>query len=140
VEDDYLYVDWLRDAIESNVGGKVEVITTELEFRNRFEELATRAPDIVLMDIMLRWTDPSPEMVPPPKGLGTFHRAGLRCLQLLRADKRTSQVPVILYSVLEESDIAQDMKELGLSARHVAKSIHPEALFGQIQSYLPNKA
>jgi len=136
VEDDYMYVNWLKDELESNLGHQVEVISTEQDFRTRGASIAKTPPDVVLMDIMLRWADPSNEMIPPPPCHGTFHRAGLRCLQMLRNDPRTRDVPVILYSVLDESDIARDMQELGLTARHVEKSIHPEILFAQIQREL----
>lgn len=139
VEDDYLYVEWLRDIIEANIGASLDVISTELGFRTRFADLAAKPPDIILMDIMLRWTDPSPDMVRPPAGLGTFHRAGLRCLHLLRGDQQTRNIPVILYSVLEESDIAEDLKELGLTTLHVVKSIHPETLLDQINSALASR-
>jgi CheY-like chemotaxis protein len=137
IEDDYLYANWLEKEIRISLGVDVEEVTTEHGFHLKLGEIVENPPDVIVMDIMLRWADPAPDMPIPPVDLGSFHRAGLRCLCLLRADKTTRSTPVILYSNLDESDIVHEMRELGLAAPHVPKSSNAKVILDQIQSLLP---
>jgi CheY-like chemotaxis protein len=106
VEDDYqqaeLVTSWLRKAWPRI---EVERIETELEFRKRLPALSARPPNVFIIDVMLRWADPSPDMEEPPSEILNegFYRAGLRCVKLLRQDAGTSRVPVILQSALSAS-------------------------------------
>jgi DNA-binding response OmpR family regulator len=80
-------------------------ISTESDLYSRFDEIAGKGFDLAIIDVMLRWADPSPEMPEPlPEVVeGGFFRAGVRCKQKLQSDPRTSSIPVIIYTVLDES-------------------------------------
>jgi DNA-binding NarL/FixJ family response regulator len=80
-------------------------ISTESDLYNRFDEIAEKGFDLAIIDVMLRWADPSPEMPDPPPAVveGGFFRAGIRCKEKLQSDQRTSSIPVIVYTVLDES-------------------------------------
>src|SRR2546425_8168130 len=107
IEDDYLQADWIRQKLtEAMPNANIRLIATEAEFRSQFENIANQDPDVVVMDVMLRWADPSPDLTPPPQDVREegFYRAGLRCERMLAEDNRTSRVPVILYTVLELAD------------------------------------
>ena len=134
VEDDPHYVNDLRDSLDE-FASDIAVISTEAAFRAAYEAIASNPPELIVMDIMLRWTDPSEQMSSPSNKSDSFHRAGLRCLKMLRDDPRTQNVQVILYSVLEESDVARDMRAMGLTARHVVKSMHTD-IVKQIKNIL----
>ena len=83
VEDDHLQSEWIEIEIKKHFPGvQVEKIATEYDFRIKLEDVKKNPPDIILIDVMLRWTDPSPNMIHAPKDVkedgGHFH-AGFRC-------------------------------------------------------------
>lgn len=109
VEDDKLQFSFIKNAIKQGrhfSNSRVERIATESEFIDKLDSIATDRPDVILLDIMLRWTDPSPQMTLPPPEIAEqgFFRAGVRCEQRLAADPRTRNIPVIVYSILEKKD------------------------------------
>jgi CheY-like chemotaxis protein len=113
VEDDKLQYEWLDRFLRENKSlnvTRLERIKTEKEFADRFEEIASNPPNVILLDVMLRWADPSPDLTPPPPEVEKegFFRAGLRCEQKLAADDRTKNIPIIIYSVLESEDLGRD--------------------------------
>jgi DNA-binding response OmpR family regulator len=68
VEDDKMQYQFLHNALrESKTLGPLRVvrISTEKGFNDRFEEIAADKPDVILMDIMLRWADPEPNLPLP---------------------------------------------------------------------------
>lgn len=112
VEDDKLQFETISNSIlENRALYKLEIkrIVTELEFRERFEEIATDKPAAILMDVMLRWTTKN-RLVEPPKEVeeNGFYRAGLRCEKMLAADSRTKNIPIMIYSVLGKDDLEDD--------------------------------
>ena len=105
VEDDYQQAELIENALRQEPDFApltTERVSTESGFRAAFEGFAARPPDVVIMDVMLRWADPAPGLDPPPPEIKKegFHRAGLRNERLLAADPRTRAVPVVLYTVL----------------------------------------
>src|ERR1039458_10474172 len=63
LEDDPLQAEWIRQTIESGVAGsKVNHVGTESEFVARFPGIVAAPPTLILMDVMLRWADPSPNI------------------------------------------------------------------------------
>lgn len=121
VEDDHLLADQVEQEIAREIPtAKIDRIRTEFEFRERMHELIAEPPGVVILDIMLRWTDSAPSMPTRPPDVeksGRF-RAGIRCLELLR--KQNSNVPVILFTVLEKTDLKLELE--GNQALHVVKS------------------
>jgi CheY-like chemotaxis protein len=117
VEDDIIQSDFICDALEQEFpGGEVELIKTEQEFRSRLDNIAKRTPDVVIMDVMLRWTDPSPDQVPSPEDVREegHYRAGFRCRKLLSERGQTKDVPVILYTVLDHADISHELQDISI--------------------------
>lgn len=115
VEDDIIQSDLICEALGQEFPtGEVELIKTEHEFRSRLHDKGWRAPDIIIMDVMLRWTDPSPEQPPSPADVREegHYRAGFRCRKLLSEHRRTKDVPVILYTVLDHADISHELQDI----------------------------
>jgi CheY-like chemotaxis protein len=83
-------------------------IATESEFRDSLDRIADDPPALVIMDVMLRWCDPSPEMPPQPDDVRAagFSRAGVRCSQLLRANSMTRGIPVVVFTVLDANGLS----------------------------------
>src|ERR1035437_5648559 len=100
VEDDFLQRDSIRKALEQNFeGAVVDSRASESEFLRDFEAIASSPPDIAVIDVMLRWTNPSRDAPNPPTEPWDPQRAGLRCAQRLHDDGRTSGAKIILYTV-----------------------------------------
>lgn len=143
VEDDHLQEGPLEEYLTGAISGAdIETIGTELEFRNRLPVLRERVPDLVIMDVMLRWTFPAPDAVAPPEDVNTggYYRAGLRCARLLADDPRLSGVPVILYTILERSDLERDGEALPKNSTYVGKNAELEVLSRKIRNLLRARA
>jgi len=142
VEDDHLQDEPLSEHLrEEFPGGRVLSIRTELEFRNRLEDFRADRPDVAIMDVMLRWALPSPDMQPPPQQVAEegFYRAGLRCAELLAADPRLRTVPVIFYTILERSDLEQDGTRLPSDSVYVRKSPDMDLLARKVRERLARR-
>jgi CheY-like chemotaxis protein len=104
VEDDASYADALETALRREFpGAKIERVATEHEFLRRLDSFQREPPRVFVIDVMLRWTDPAPNMPPPPDDVSRdgFFRAGLRCRERLDGHPRTRCVPVVFHTVLE---------------------------------------
>jgi CheY-like chemotaxis protein len=137
VEDDPLQAEWIRATIERHIpNSDIRQLKTEHEFVAEFEAIALRPPRVILLDAMLRWTDPVRDMpiMPAEVQKGGLAQAGLRCRQRLSADSRTSAIPVILYSVLQGNpsrpETLQFMPE---DVTHVQKNADPVEMIGKIK-------
>lgn len=110
IEDDHLQAQAIQSGLRNSLVREYphlvfETISTESDFYDRFDELAKRGCDLIIIDVMLRWADPSPQMKEPPAEVveGGFFRAGVRCKQKLESDPRTSSTPAIIYTVLDDT-------------------------------------
>ncbi len=68
----------------------------------------------VLINTMIRWADPDPNMEKPPQEILEvgFYRASFRCSKMLNEDERTRNIPVILYTILDIEDIEEIEDEI----------------------------
>lgn len=139
VEDDHLQEGPLQEHLANTItGADIETVCTELEFRQRLPALRERVPDLVVMDVMLRWSFPAPDAVPPPEDVasGGYYRAGLRCAGLLADDPRLCGVPVVLYTILERSDLEREGETLPANSTFVGKNTELSCLIRKIRNLL----
>lgn len=139
VEDDHLQEGPLQEHLGGTVSdADIETICTERDFRTRLPALRERVPDIVIMDVMMRWTFPAPDAVPPPADVATggYYRAGLRCARLLADDPVLSGVPVVLYTILERSDLERDGESLPSNSTFVGKHTELDVLSRKVRDLL----
>ena len=115
VEDDYIQWGALREALEKALRRKipelrVERIATEERFRAALADIVRNPPDVIIMDVMLRWADAGERLPEAPEEVRRegYRRAGVRCRRLIADNPATRDIPVILYTVLEESDLRED--------------------------------
>jgi len=130
VEDDYLQADWLGQILRDQLSGvEIEHIRSEQKFYDWLESLKSSPPDLVILDVMLRWTDPGSE-IPAPEEVskGGYYRAGLRCEKLLRQKEGTRSTPVILYTVLEALDLGAEIDKISDKSKYLGKSSDPSPL------------
>jgi hypothetical protein len=139
VEDDHLQegplVDEINDAYPS---GRVESIYTEHEFRRQLSVMRDAAPDLVIMDVMLRWADPGPDNTDPPKEVvrDGFYRAGLRCAEMLADDDKLRAVPIIIYTILEKEDLERRGKPMPANVTYVRKSADLDVLLRKVREFI----
>jgi CheY-like chemotaxis protein len=126
---------WLIEKLKTLApGAQISHIRTESAFQDRFDEIRASPPDLVFMDMMVRWADPEKDMRLPPDDYPGFHRAGLRCVSRLQGDPVTAHIPVIITTVLEDVDF--DADELPQSVTLVTKEVDPARLMEEIISRL----
>lgn len=139
VEDDYIQAEWIHRTLEDAFPGvNVSHIETEFKFRSSLAAITNNPPDIVILDVMLRWDDPGPQLQPAPPDVTSegFYRAGLRCQKLLAQSNPTSTIPVILYTVLERADLAADLEGLPNNVIHLRKDSDQGSLIRLMRSWL----
>jgi len=137
LEDDHLQALGIRKGLEEALQpthGPLEftTISTESQFRAMFDEIARTSFDLAIIDVMVRWADPAPNMPEPPEEVretGSF-RAGLRCKKMLEEDPRTQTVPMLIYTLLESSRLPPDVN-------FVAKAADLTPLVERIKQLLP---
>lgn len=134
VEDDHLQAErLLNDLRLAFPQATCELIKTESEFRNKLDAFVERPPDAIVMDVMIRWTDPTPDMAPPPKDVKgeDYFRAGVRCAKLL--EERGVHSPIILYTILDAADLKEDLAKVSKIAIHLRKEASSESLVRRIR-------
>ena len=125
VEDDHLQEGPLVEQLDDSFPDcRIDIVCTERDFRDRLSGLRNAAPDLVVMDTMLRWADPKPDSAEPPDEVVEegFYRAGLRCVDLMAGDDKLKDVPVILYTILEKEDLERQGKRLPANITYMRKS------------------
>ena len=145
VEDDYLFAEDMRQDILSNpkfAGSQVDMVCTEQEFREKFADIIRAKYDLVILDVMIRWVEPSPEQKPPEDDVleEGYFRAGIRCLQKLRGNDATKEIPVVIHSNLDDKKILEEMNRRGLNgvSKIVAKSGSARELMDALENASPS--
>jgi CheY-like chemotaxis protein len=127
VEDNYLWVDLMKKSLNQAFKSsqvEVDVVKTELGFRERFEEFQRHPPDLFIIDVMLRWTTASSGMTMPPAEVtgGSATPPGFRCQELLAASPATRDVPVLLNSAFHSSNWESKLRALPPHAVYLPKA------------------
>jgi CheY-like chemotaxis protein len=138
VEDDHLQRNYVKQALEDELGADVKTLCCEKNFIDGFEKLAADPPGLAVLDIMLMWARPSKDEADQPPDDRTPEQAGLRCAAMLRNDPRTSDVKVLLYSVFPERDIMN--RDMAKGAVMIVKEADCQNLFEEIQKLYPDPA
>lgn len=136
VEDDFLQCDSIRKALEQNfAGAAVDTNASESEFLRDFEAIASSPPDIAVIDVMLRWANPSRDAPNLPTEPWEPQRAGLRCAQRLHDDGRTSSAKIILYTVFNRVNMDDVQPPEG--AIWLTKELSVQDLIDIVKGLLP---
>lgn len=110
VEDDPMDAMQIREELEPR-GARVDVITTEQEFAESLPGIGKNPPDLIIIDVMLRWTKPRPglteDSIPKDVRDQGFYFAGLRCIDQLEQDPKTKAIPWIIYTGLDRNNFTK---------------------------------
>jgi CheY-like chemotaxis protein len=135
VEDDKIQLELLiRGLNEVFSTPRITSFRTEKEFRGALETIAMNPPDVIILDIMLKWTEPSRDQEPAPPDViaGKFYRAGFRCQELLQRGDKTRNVPVILYTVVGLDEYLSERATLPSNVRILQKEAKLDNLLSVI--------
>lgn len=133
IEDDSIQAARLESLIQSKFSAvTVDKIATELEFRKRLPEIADGSYKVALVDMMLRWTDPSPKMEPPEEDVikEGFFVGGLRCRKALLEKK----IPSIVFTVLSRENLPREYVDEGIDFIQKGPSFQP--ILEKLKGYL----
>jgi CheY-like chemotaxis protein len=127
VEDDYQDRVKAESSLRKTIPElEVQCIDTESAFRNWLSQLDGPLPDLVVFDVRLPWTRPSPDMEPAPADYEGAENAGLRCYELLRNRAGGQRIPVIFLTqatvtVRDNASVLpkRERANLGELARHL---------------------
>lgn len=136
VEDDHDQASWIKERMaEAFSELEVRIFNTEYEFQIRLPEFEAFPPGIFIFDVMVRWTIPSPDMIPPPSNvkLEGRWRAGLRCERLVAASPPLRGVPVILYTILGANDLHRELAFAKGNFVHLQKNANEEPLLAAVE-------
>ena len=124
----------IKEAImDAFPGTGIEVIWTERMFREQIESILQSPPDLIILDGMIRWTDPSEasdeSSIPDDVKEDGPYRAGLRCQQILA--KQAPDIPLFFYTILEREDI-----NISKNLCYLSKREDPGELIQKIRTLL----
>lgn len=143
VEDDHLQADEIQDALEEVFSDlEIKRVESEYDFYNLVDEFEETPPDIIIMDVMVRWAYPSPAMPEAPEDVitGQHYRAGFRCLKRLAERKKARSINVILYTVLEPVDIENDVQALPPNVTYLVKESSYNSIIRKVRSFTANRS
>jgi CheY-like chemotaxis protein len=139
VEDDWLQAEWIESRLrESFHNVETKRISTEQEFNVQLAAFVVAPPDVFIIDVMLRWANPEPDMAEPPTEVqeNGYFRAGLRCKDKIIEHEHTRNTPIILYTVLEELDLDQSLQDKPVHVVYLRKDSDPEPLIRKIRELM----
>jgi CheY-like chemotaxis protein len=143
VEDDHLQRGPLEDRLSSVFeDATVDTLCSEGEFREALPRMRDRVPDLVVMDVMVRWDVARHDLPQPPPDVQEegYYRAGLRAAWLMHDDPALCRVPLVLYTILELGDVQRDGRVLPPNASYVGKDCDLDVLVRHIRSRLRTSA
>lgn len=135
LEDHHIQAEsFVKTLHEKYPGVRLDVLNTEKEFVDRLDNYLANPPDLFILDVMARWTDPSPDDAEVPEDVQNegFWLAGVRCERRLRA--RQCNVPAVLYTVLVEDDLKAD-KVTSKFTKLITKEPNFDGLHAAIESF-----
>lgn len=135
VEDDYRQAEWICEQLREAFRREPELINTEYKFRQRLGEIEANPPDIIVLDLKLRWTEAEPGQEPSPHEVSKEgkERAGFRCRALLAGREKTKGIPVILYSMFTENELQHELAELPSGVKFLTKDSEARGLIDEIR-------
>jgi CheY-like chemotaxis protein len=142
IEDDPQQSESIKRIIENNFKGvSVTLLETECDFYIAIQHITSQEnlPSLVICDVMLPWTFPSPDAPSPSHDIvkGTFRKAGLRCWKRFREREAFKNIPWIYFTVLDEQTIdLKSHRDEKTVYTQKAGSIDP--LIEQIKSFQGN--
>lgn len=140
VEDDPFAAAGLKSEFEREFREvETRLITSESQFQEDFKHIEQFEPDLIMLDIMLRWSNAriNRSLTMPREIKSTsFYRAGFRCLKLLSQSELLKDAPVIIHSILGRDELSEELKDLPMNVFASEKSESKMELMMYVRSML----
>lgn len=142
VEDDHLQAACIRSTLEKHFTvPEIVLLSTVRDFHNALPTIAALPPDIIILDVLLRYDTPegAVRLVRDESDAAArdyFYRSGLECLEAILTTPATAATPTILYSVLSREEIWNASSQLPPHIRCLEKGADDARLVRQIRSML----
>jgi len=140
VEDDPLQSDSLLKVLKRSFANVRfdPILKSEAAFCFAIDQIFSDPPDIILIDVMLRWTEKRGSDAPVPPALVDeegYYRAGIRCQRLAAEfEKKTGKtIPIVLLTILDAGTLRKDTSALPPHVAHVKKEADPIELIAKIR-------
>ena len=132
VEDDWSDYSDIREMLDAAyVALEIISIGTESAFLKALPVLCASPPDLIILDVMIRFgEDINGEPVGPP------FRSGFRLLRRIRQSPSLAGTPVIIHTALDRDDVREELKDLPEQCVFVRKTAPPAELVAKIQALL----
>ncbi len=127
VEDEYLQGDATCQALKKAfASAKIELLSTEHDFRTRLNDLAADPPRVVVMDIKLPWQELTPNRVKPPEQVRREgdRRAGFRCHRMLTDRAVFARTYIIFFSHILSDDLKEEIDQMKGRVSYLDKGIN----------------
>lgn len=136
VEDDFLQLAWIVERLkEAFPNHEIKQISSESAFRAEFLGMQANPPAVVIMDMMLRWSDPrTPRPKPPEMAYSSSHLAGIRCIDMLAQNPTTAKVPIVIYTIFDACDF--NLESLRPGVEFLSKSMDARPLIAGLSALL----
>jgi len=139
VEDNSHHAERVKTCLEKIfVDVLISVLSTEHAVVSNIDKIAAGQVDIIILDVVLPWCEPTPEMPEPPEGYDTKspYRAGIRCLKLFLNHAVLRDIPVIVHSVVEPETLKGLPDNIPPSVLFLSKPLEPERMAQTVESFL----
>lgn len=139
VEDESIYAEELQQKLLPLIAPlDIEWCSTEAVFISCLPEWANEPPLLFILDMLVPWARPNPNVPKPPDDVRSPHRAGIRCYRRLRKYPVFATTPILFSTVVSSEQFRRNIphKDLAVSVyQKVRCSVHDIA--HAIRSYLP---
>jgi predicted nucleotide-binding protein len=141
IEDDPYTKSAIRDVFEEFFpNSELNVLSSVSELKRALDDglLTVNPPDLIVVDMILRWSRPAPHMPEIPVELQPYEmsRAGFKCIELLRATSGGGPIPVILHTMLTAEELRGELRIAGPNVYHVVKDENPQPLVNVMRRIL----
>jgi hypothetical protein len=111
-------------------------VKTEAEFMSRLNEIEAFDPTVAVLDVMVIWCSPRPNMPQPPQNVLNegYYMAGARCAEALCS--RLPELPIVFYTIVEGADLQFYLNQSAPSVKGAVilpKSSDPKVLIDQLK-------
>jgi CheY-like chemotaxis protein len=107
LEDNWQHAELLSGWLHRQFPGvEIRIVETAKRFQHGLDEFVRFSPDVIILDMMVRFTDPDDPDPATGSEQEDFFTAGARCYEQLRTLKLESRV--IIYSVIDEGDLRKN--------------------------------
>jgi len=130
VEDNITFGEELTEKLKQRRSfSNLEWCLTESDFVDKFDKIKIDPPSVFVIDVMLQWDVPRREGIRPrPPEARNMYKAGIRCAQRLLDEPKTSGLPIILYTLVDQPDLQSDIERLPPNVRYLQKGSDLEPL------------